>query len=336
MPTDVLKVSGSYLLDAGQGDITLNVTNSISTGTVNIIGNLNVIGTTAQIQSIDSSIKDNILVLNSGETANPGITLGTSGIMISRGNNDDPTLAAYMLYDETGNGVWSGPGGELHQGTFVFSSAGGGSAIRVNAIRIDSNTTSTLHLLGVDSGDALVTVSGQVGYAGRVRLGNDPNAIPNKQYVDEALYAGTDIAKRLQVGNSSLRMTDNSLSQLDPYYDISNRLFAALGTSTNVVFDLFDNTLRLVGLTIDSTVITANTADDIVLQPLSGNAVVIKETLKLGQRTTSTTVVPDANIDTIYYSETVGGGGTGLYYVNTNQSDELVSRRKAIIYGIIF
>lgn len=337
MPTDVLKVSGDYLLDAGQGDVTINVTNSISTGTVTILGNLNVVGTSAQIQSTDSVLTDNIIVLNDGETADPGITKGYSGILISRGYNADPTIAASILYNESPNGgYWNNPAGDSYDvpGIFEFTSNGQGSAIRVNAIRIDVNSTSTLNLLGVEGGsDAMVNVRGQTDYALRVI---DPNDIPNKAYVDNALYAGTDLAKRIQVGNSFMRVADNSITPGDPYWGVTNRIFAALGTDTNVVFDLYGTSLSLSGITIDGSELIAKDVNDIVLQPQSGSAVVIKETLKLGQRTTSTTVVPDGNLDTIYYSETVGGGGTGLYYVNTNQSDELVSRRKAIIYGIIF
>jgi hypothetical protein len=36
------------------------------------------------------------------------------------------------------------------------------------------------------------------------------------------------------------------------------------------------------------------------------------------------------------YNNTVGGGGTGLYVKNANVNDELVSKGKAIVYGIIF
>lgn len=36
------------------------------------------------------------------------------------------------------------------------------------------------------------------------------------------------------------------------------------------------------------------------------------------------------------YSNVVGGGGTGLYFTSTQANDELVSKSKAIVYGIIF
>lgn len=38
----------------------------------------------------------------------------------------------------------------------------------------------------------------------------------------------------------------------------------------------------------------------------------------------------------VLYSNAVGQGGTGLYFTSSTANDELVSRRNAIIYGIIF
>ena len=36
------------------------------------------------------------------------------------------------------------------------------------------------------------------------------------------------------------------------------------------------------------------------------------------------------------YAKTPSSGGTGLFFTNTTASDELVSKSKAIVYGIIF
>jgi hypothetical protein len=38
----------------------------------------------------------------------------------------------------------------------------------------------------------------------------------------------------------------------------------------------------------------------------------------------------------LYSTATISGGGTGVYFINGNTQDELVSRRRSIIYGIIF
>jgi hypothetical protein len=36
------------------------------------------------------------------------------------------------------------------------------------------------------------------------------------------------------------------------------------------------------------------------------------------------------------YNKAVGSGGTGLYVVSASVDDELVSKSKAIVFGIIF
>ena len=38
----------------------------------------------------------------------------------------------------------------------------------------------------------------------------------------------------------------------------------------------------------------------------------------------------------VVYNKAVGSGGTGLYVVSSSVNDELVSKSKAIVFGIIF
>jgi hypothetical protein len=66
-------------------------------GTVLIKGNLDVLGATTTIESVNSSIKDNIIQLNSGDTTNSGgITGNTAGIEIERGAKSP----AQILFNE--------------------------------------------------------------------------------------------------------------------------------------------------------------------------------------------------------------------------------------------
>jgi hypothetical protein len=328
MTTDVLKVSGNYLLDASNGNIILDVTNSNSTGTVTIIGNLDVLGETTQLETTNSSIKDNIIVINSGETNNY-VTLGTSGILIGRGNSDSIVNAASFLYDDGSN--WTNSSGDSYQGVFNLNSAQQGSAIRVNAIRVESTVTS-LNIFGVENPNAVMNVKGTTNYENNLF---DDDDIPNKKYVDSAVYSGTDFAKRIQVGNTFVRIADNSINPLDPYYNSTNKIFAALGTTTNVVFRLEGTVAQIQGLTIDNnTIIVNNTATDLLLQPQAGSAVKVESPLKL-QKVTSVPIA-EINQDTLYYTGIPQAGGTGLYFVNTTEQDELTSRRRAIVYGIIF
>ena len=81
--------TGNYTIRVAEGNtITLDTG---ATGTTTLTGNLTVQGTTTTVNSSDLSLKDNIIVLNDGETGS-GVTLNTSGIRIDRGSQNDATL----------------------------------------------------------------------------------------------------------------------------------------------------------------------------------------------------------------------------------------------------
>ena len=79
--------------DEAAARITLDTTgsNSSVSGTVVVKGNLLVEGTTTTVESVDTTIADNILTLNAGETG-AGVTLNQSGIEIDRGTEDNARL----------------------------------------------------------------------------------------------------------------------------------------------------------------------------------------------------------------------------------------------------
>ena len=60
--------------------------------------------------------------------------------------------------------------------------------------------------------------------------------------------------------------------------------------------------------------------------------------MQLSQRDDIGTNNPILNAgETAIFSSSSGAGGTGIYFrQGTNNSDELVSRKKAITYGLIF
>ena len=76
--------SGNIGLEA-DGDLTYNP----STGTLTV-PNLTVSGTTTTVDTTNTTIKDNIIVLNSGKTGSPGTE--TSGIEIERGDGTNVVL----------------------------------------------------------------------------------------------------------------------------------------------------------------------------------------------------------------------------------------------------
>ena len=79
----------------------------------------------------------------------------------------------------------------------------------------------------------------------------------------------------------------------------------SLGASGNLVFDYANSVLTLSG---------------------------IEALVNVGGSSPTT---PVANV-TYIYSNPVEGGGTGLYFVSPETSDELISRSKAIVYSLIF
>ena len=83
-------VSGDIVIDSGADSIELigdtNVTGNLSVSVDAVIyGNLTVQGTTTSINTTDTEITDNVLVLNQGEVG-AGVSRGTSGIEIARGS----------------------------------------------------------------------------------------------------------------------------------------------------------------------------------------------------------------------------------------------------------
>ena len=232
----------------------------------------------------------------------------------------------YWNYDNitTHRGIW-----ELSVGDGVGPQP---SAVRVDAIRVGGNQN-FLNFLGQENPTAMLNVKGTTNYETRVQ---DDDDIPNKKYVDDRLFTGNETSKKIQVGRTFVKINDNSIAPGE-YYSLTNRIFAALGTSTNVVFELQENSALLQGITVVDTAINVNGGrgdNSLTLNPYDSTGTVqINSGISLQNIPAP---IPRNYSTQVYSTSTTGGGGTGLFYVNTNNTDELVSRKRAIIYGIIF
>jgi hypothetical protein len=369
MTVDVLRVQGDYHIitnastttngASGGGNITLDVGgNGVNTGTVVITGNLDVRGTTTQIESINATIKDNTLILNSGEPNNTtpgGVTNGTSGIMVSRGRAgaDTPSIGAFLEWND--NAQWAGTGVlSSVRGVWEFREGPTGSgakysAIKVNAIRIDEASASTagsgqglgarLNILGSDNPTSVISVSGTINYESRV---TDKDDIPNKAYVDNTLASGINTAQSLIDGHSYLKILDNYLDGVtseviavldgDPTQRLNittgtvvMRLTAAVAQFSEIQF--VGNQIQPTGTNTDLKLATNGSGRIILEAPLVFNSLVTPTSPPIGQ--------------TNLYASTAGGGGTGMYFQTTDSlsvttSDEFVSRKKALVFSIIF
>ncbi len=329
MTTDVVKVPGDYKIKANYGTVTLDSPLTI------VNGNLTVLGTSTTIDSISATIKDNIIILNSGEVG-PGVSLTTAGIIIDRGQNAATTSLTSLLYydDFTASASWTGA--EFTRGKWKFGNNIIGVTVEVGNIIIP-NVINTLTFFGSYNPQAVLSVGGTTDYENQVL---EDDHIPNKKYVDDTLAAGTAFAQKLRVGNSFIEINSPDVLITDPYYGVVDKIFAALGTSTNVVFKLEGGDADIQGLRVNKnagSITVINTNTDLTLNAgglaNTTGTVVVNSALRIAN---TNDVSNRSGYTSVYSTSTVGGGGTGLHFVNNSTNDELVSRRRSIIYGIIF
>jgi len=366
--SDVLRVQGDYVIQAPNGNITLNpgITftnssgNTATTGVVVVEGNLEVRGKTTTIESTTATIKDNIIVINSGQPGNDIITNGSSGFWIDRGNDADLTYRASLTFDDTF--TWQYTGSQTYKGSWNFVSKNVGAAIKVNAIRLGNNAPvlagnigPSLSFFGPENKTSVLSVYGTTNYETYCGLHKDN--IPNVQYVLDQIILGAQTPpniRRLAQLNSAVTLTDNGTDSPDVKINLG-------GPNVQYLFKA-DGELRINGIDASLSILNnsvtavATTGTDAALNLASaGNTgIALKNYIVMTDATQSSANWTAAKNalgigDTIVYSSAtsaVTGGGTNLFFVNSNNKidpttntvipEELVSRRRALVYAIVF
>jgi len=139
-------------------------------------------------------------------------------------------------------------------------------------------------------------------------------------------YAGLEIER----GSAS-----NALLVFDETTDtfvISTDGGSSYGSITQVVDDVtpqLGGDLDVQGFNI----VTATSNADIHLVPSGTGRVTVEAPLKLNDQASTPS---SAAGSTLLYAGTATGGGTGIFFVDGTTSDELVSKSKSIVYGLIF
>jgi hypothetical protein len=333
MSADKLVLSGDYYIKTPTaGTITLDT--GVTTGTVIITGNLNVLGIQTTIQSIDATIKDNILILNQGETSavsGGSVSLGSAGISIDRGGANDPTKSAQLLWDDTIG--WTGA--TVNRGLWTFKKGGVFSAIDVGTIRFNGAAAGQDKNYILLDGLAPLNVNDD-NYTSKIV---DRNDIPNKEYVDTRTgnTATTSLtAREIRVGNSSVTISD--------YTETGQQSFITASLNSSSVFvirpteTVFSN-IRIGNSTIESLATNTN----LTLLTNGTGVISVNNGVAFQSPVFPTWHPPTAGIGkvNVYSSSTVGSGSTGLLFnfqnaQGTVYQGELVSAKKAIVLGIIF
>lgn len=316
--------NGSYKISVQPGgEIVLNT--GPEQGTVRITGDLVVEGNTTTVQSENMSVKDNIIVLNAGETGS-GITLDTAGLRFDRGALSD----GFFLFDE--NVSWRDPITETtKQGGFVFrNEAGSLVGIRTNSI---STAGGDLYL--INAGVGVISVEGTSNYELNV---TDDDHITNKKYVDDAITTAFASILLTQIGSGTIDPT--TVKALDSEVTgTASRIEIAIDNTVvaNIYGDRFElGDIRIIGTKIET---TASNEDLILSAPGTGQ-VIVDDTLQINALPSpdDLSISPTVPNDGLkLYIKNESTGGTGLFFVNAeSRRDEIISNNRSLIYSMIF
>ena len=339
----VLHTNGNYEVRTAEGG-TILLNTGPDTGFVKVSGTLIVHGPTVTVESETMTIKDNIIVLNEGETGS-GITLGFSGVRVDRGSEPPVNI----LYNESDD-AWSLVTGNDQTG-FSFAS---NSRIKLKEILTNENT---------DGGDLLLVGTG----TGVVKVGNrgeetpyhllvqDDNDVPNKRFVEYSIETNPTY---------QIKRKDTRIIVFDPEQPVSEEYFpfgpyidnpvvsqAAVIVDNVRVARFTRNSFDLRGLSIFSEdpnlpdIDGLPASDAVTIQSVNTNSNLRLETNGTGKVQISYAMQYDSvnglepgyvRNSTVVYSNTIGGGTTGLYVANESYRDELISKNRALLFSMIF
>lgn len=305
------------------GNIILNTGAHI--GLTTITGDLLVQGTTTTLESETLSISDRVLYLNVGETL-AGVGGGTdfSGLTIERGTLPD----ASFLFDETLS--FTTPTGTIVDGAFTLRNTTGS----LIGLQVSSLFTGGSNL-EIDTGTGVISVNSSNDYSANIALAG-PNAIPNKGYVQTYvldLIAQAPIAGfRKYNGTTPLDTSGYAYDTGagDPEskieFTVDGTVEATVNTSGFLV-----NKIQLGG----TSGYEINTTTGFPLTIKSNtNLVDVDSVLSLSDQASTPTSAAGKN--KMYSKATQGPGATGLFFSNTTTADELVSRRRSLVFSMIF
>jgi len=105
-------------------------------------------------------------------------------------------------------------------------------------------------------------------------------------------------------------------------------------TSTSGLTQVVDDTTPQLGGSLDvngQSIVSVSNAN-VIIAPNGSGALQVTAPIRLDDQSAPSSV----SGATLLYAGTAGGGGTGVFFVDGTTGDELVSKSKAIVYGLIF
>jgi hypothetical protein len=318
----ILKVSQSnYRLQTQSGG-TITLDTGTSAGTVIVTGNLNVKGTTTTVESTNTTVTDNILQLNFGQTGS-GISsvLGyQSGIEIVRGSLSN----AQLLFNEQLT-YYSTASSSNVSGAFVLKTVAGAlGGLRLSTI---GNDGSTDFVIDMQNGTRAILVGNSPNYD--TYVSNDNHLVTRKwttSYV--AATGGMAIVDKIYFASGGTYTSSNSPTLIQAFgsdikFSINQVLKASLSSTGFVVNNVNINTDTV-----------TNTTNNLILTATNNN-VQVSAVLNLDDQISTPASVSGRT--KMYSSSVFGPGRTGVYFTNNTITtpDELISRNRAVLLSIL-
>jgi hypothetical protein len=339
----VVQTNGDYTIKTTDGGTILLDTGE-DIGFVIVTGNLIVDGDNLTISTNNLNVTDNIITLNfydgPAESIPAGVVNRYSGIQIDRGSLDDVTL----LWDDI-NGFWFFANGSA-PGPFTFAD----SKLKLKEILTNQATDrGDLILIGSSSPDGVIKVTGTTNYTEEIisRINNsDPEVndiIANKGYVDYAI--DQKLSSLVTTDDTRVTVTDKDVEgSLEEFEELTGNNYTTFGESAvSVLIDgvlntqFFETRTEVLGIEINNdyeiTTVDGITNQNIKIRTQGTGKLETNYGIQLETIAGTPSYVPNA---VVLYSNTPAAGNTGLFYVNQNDSDELISKRKALVFSLIF
>jgi hypothetical protein len=312
--------NGNYKVEVQQGG-TITLDTGAEQGTVIVTGDLRVQGNTTTVESENLVVRDNIIVVNDGESG-AGVTLDIAGIRVDRGSY----LDAFLVFDENLTDPVDRVDSTLKPGLFKFT--------------LDNNITKGIYINSISTGDEdlliltgngrTITVAGTTNYELNV---TDDDDIPNKKYVDDAISSSLINATPFQIIQGELtpsrvtvRDTEISAVAESQINFLVNDISIANFYSDRAEL----SSIKISGTTIESLVSNQNI--ELIAQG-TGEIVLESEAVSLSL-STSTPAAPAEGIK-IYVTNNATDD-TGIYFVKQDQTrDELISKNRALLYSMV-
>ena len=326
---------GDYKVIVTSGN-TITLDTGVETGNVIVTGDLEVKGTTQTIASVNTTIADNILTLNNGETGT-GISASNNyqaGIEVDRGSLSDAKWVFddsvnWQIGGDSGSGAWKAIIGSSDEGYISTKGIAAGGTLYVQTgngfISVTNSNDYEEKVFTYSGGSITDSGSGVI---------IDDDIIPNTKAVTDyvAYYLANESAPSIVENDSEVRVSDfqtsGNPSQIN--FQIDNTSVATM----------FADRIEFEDIRIDgSRISTTSSNQDLVLETAGTGHVTINDVMKINPTPGPDDALVDPAAPTTgvkVYSKAAGGGDTGIYYRNSSTQSELIGKNRALVLSMIF